>query len=659
MNSQKLGLVLAAGSLLFSSGSQAITIGSPQLDSYLAQPLLAFVPVSDLDIGKHPSYYKIRALPASEYSALGLDPPDFPVQNLKVSWVSSERGQGRISISSQRAVTEPVVTVLLEIRGPRQRWVRQLNLLLDPPPAGASASTELPKVAPQPNTANATRRNTQYGPVSRGEVLSVIAQNVRMDRSIPLTKMAQAIIDANKTAFPNGPRSLSSGVMLNIPTAEQIELASNNVALMAPKKAPAPQAVEPSNHSRKSKLSKAAASAPFLPKYKHTKGHFYPLTVQFLSYEDIRPVNLQPALRALEAAEPMRFRADWTLSLKPKGETIASNSSTDTEVSPLSIAAISDVDEDRNKTVEDAAFAIAVRSPDTAQLELAADASQATQGQASTTRAQYYRPMESSKDEPVSDVKLNNINSAPLSETSSSDAIETSLSTVESSTSKNIVNKSNSKRWLWWLLLAPAVAFIAWLQRNSWQLRKPNSDTSEPALAPTIDDESQQQAKPSQRSPEQDIVRQAIKRRLKVALESTEENNARQAKVALALFDRGRIDEAEILTEELLARIEEQTAAKLAQENQNLETAPTLRTVQPVKKSPAASATLENSEFEQRRLLKAARKLLSSNLSHESERQVKVATALCERGNTERAQQILEKVKTELQKQESATRSAS
>lgn len=206
---RQLGMAMASSGLLLSTSSHALTIGTPQFDSYLAQPLQVRVPVRDFKSGTTASYYVIQALPASAYEALNLPQPDFPVQDLKLRWVENAQGESQILISSRRAVSEPVITVLLEVRGPGQRWVRQLDLLLDPPPAHATdirparaeaqASTRATTPEQNPSgkyTSTATPASTsalrpsQYGPVESGEVLSVIAQNVRMDRSIPLPQMA-------------------------------------------------------------------------------------------------------------------------------------------------------------------------------------------------------------------------------------------------------------------------------------------------------------------------------------------------------------------------------------------------------------------------------------------------------------------------------------
>ncbi|MGJ8669666.1 MAG: hypothetical protein ACSHXK_09280 [Oceanococcus sp.] len=299
-----LSLALCASSVLWGNFAHALSIGSPQFDSGLSQALQVRIPIRGFAAGTHAQDYTINALPSSAYAKLGLVMPPYPMHELNFRWLNVTSTGAEILISSDRRISEPVINILLEVRGPGRRWVKQIDLLLDPLTQDLTAASSR-------STASNRRLDTsqQYGPVQAGEVLSVIAQKLRPQRQIPLVQMAQAIIDANPSAFPAGPESLRAGVILQVPQRSAIERAALNSQIMQPTAQTAAK--------QNSAATKASTDAAFLPSYRYAQGVMYPLSMVFLSYAAIKPIDLKRHLIALEQSEPVRFRADWTLSSAP------------------------------------------------------------------------------------------------------------------------------------------------------------------------------------------------------------------------------------------------------------------------------------------------------------------------------------------------------
>ncbi len=625
-----LALALVGGSVL-TGAAHGLSIGAPQFDSYLAQPLQVRIPVSDIEPGTPPEYYQIRALPAQQYGKLGLSAPEFELQDLKLRWVRDANGQAQIQISSRRAVSEPVLTLLLEVRGPRQRWVRQLDLLLDPPSrnvqasapeadlAGDRADTRRPRSqasrpAQTPIQANSRSTSTEnYGPVRRGEVLSLIAQRVRPDPAIPLGQMAQAIVDANPQAFANGPRSLAVGSMLRIPDRQTIERTANNPAFL---QGTPPQRKTVSKPSRPSRNAIEKVPA-FLPDRHYLNGYFYSLSTQFLSYEAIRPVDLQARLVSLEAAEPFRFKADWTLSTLP-----ATRLKTVQQAPPIAVSPTA------------APTPGSIQPPDPVALE---DLEQARASASLTERAVAQDEAtnlpggnEAEQVAAIESAQTNTLAEAPEPVPASMAA--PAQATATKTGSSGTVSDAGWTLWPWLLALLGG-AGLWWWTRARWQ----RVDTSEPqATIPAGAAKPAAKESVAQPTSSREAIR--IKRQLKPLLDSADEATARQAKVAQALFDRDRIEDAKRLIQEL------KDSAPAASPVTTAEPTPA-ETV--AAETPPATVPANPSEFEQRRVLKLIRQQIKQGQDGETLRQLTVAEALCERGKTQRAQDILNQILAE------------
>jgi hypothetical protein len=174
----------------------ALSLGAPEVSSFLGQPLLLRVPVI-LDDASDPGPQCARLV-----SPAGSDVP-----TLALGRIGLERGvtQSYLQVTTAQPVEEPVLRVILEI-GCTQRVRREFTLLLDPP-AGLAASGVGQVAAPAPSI--------EFG---HAEVIGVRGQPLLM--MVPITgelaaSLTSACVRAGRSDTAEPPRVLNDArVML-------------------------------------------------------------------------------------------------------------------------------------------------------------------------------------------------------------------------------------------------------------------------------------------------------------------------------------------------------------------------------------------------------------------------------------------------------------
>lgn len=252
----------------------ALGLGEIDLKSGLNQPFEAEIGVtseSASDLGE----LQVSLASTETFNQFGLDRPAF-LADFEFVVVSAGVGT-TIEITSAQPVVEPFVTLLLEIKWPQGRLLREYTVLLDPPafavadvepaiqepvagPAPVAEQTGIVR-APQPRQASpATRASAPvaapasarpvpdasapvaarqadmassapaatlpaedgtYGPVARNDTLWGIAGRVSTDRSVGRNQIMLAIYRANPGAFAGNINRLKAGVILRVPEAEE------------------------------------------------------------------------------------------------------------------------------------------------------------------------------------------------------------------------------------------------------------------------------------------------------------------------------------------------------------------------------------------------------------------------------------------------------
>lgn len=228
---------LALLALLVPSMAGAVGMGKLTVLSLLGQPLNAEV---DLVSVQNDELATLSARPASldaigqanrQYSAL--------VAGLQFRIEKRTDGQPYIKVTSEQAVSDPIVDLLLELNWASGRLVREYTLLIDPPnyaPAQPLASvatlappppTRVIPVPPQPVAvamppALIPNAGRDYGPIKRGETLSKIAARVKPE-GVTLAQMLVGIFRSNPDAFMNNNMNrLKADKMLRIPNMDQL-----------------------------------------------------------------------------------------------------------------------------------------------------------------------------------------------------------------------------------------------------------------------------------------------------------------------------------------------------------------------------------------------------------------------------------------------------
>ncbi|MGQ0587140.1 MAG: FimV/HubP family polar landmark protein [Gammaproteobacteria bacterium] len=264
--SKGLARWVAGAFLLWAGFAQALGLGEIEPRSRLNERLSATIPILSAT-GIEIDSLTVELASNDDFERAGMERAEF-LSSLKFT-VEGET----IRVTSKSIAREPFVAFLLDVRWSGGRLLREYTLLLDPPnlargtgitaPAPASqiempppptaeagptesvAAAEPPPAGgmptepaaagapdqPPPPTAEMAAQppagspeGGMYGPVAPQETLWSIAYKLRPDpATITMDQMQVAIFNANPKAFHGGSiRGLMKGVMLSIPTADEI-----------------------------------------------------------------------------------------------------------------------------------------------------------------------------------------------------------------------------------------------------------------------------------------------------------------------------------------------------------------------------------------------------------------------------------------------------
>ncbi len=271
------GLAIATA-CLWGLNAQALGLGRLTVQSALGEPLRAEIDVTSL-AGDEASTLQLRVASPDAYRAAGVD-YNSVLPGTRVQMLRRPDGRAYLRVTSDRAVLEPFVDVILEMNWASGRLVREYTLLLDPPGtprnmAAAPAPTQTapvmsaapaPAVAPPaprpavtapppapvaaatPRPAPAERRARTEGracgpapaapaPVATaapaeyrvraGDTLSGIARSVQR-ANVSLDQMLVALFRGNPDAFiDDNMNLLKAGEVLSVPTAEAAQQVSS------------------------------------------------------------------------------------------------------------------------------------------------------------------------------------------------------------------------------------------------------------------------------------------------------------------------------------------------------------------------------------------------------------------------------------------------
>lgn len=224
----------------------ALGLGEIQPRSYLNEPFAAEIPLVS-DTAGELAGLDVALASSDTFAQYGLQPPVF-LGDLSFAVVSTGVGPA-IRITSAQPVMEPFVTLLLEVRWPQGRLLREYTVLLDPPaftggaarvasPAAEAAAVAEPEPAEAPvvETPAETPAAAPVSPadgthvVQRNETLWGIADRYRAGSAADINQMMLAIYRANPEAFAGNINRLNAGAVLRIPDRAAIDAVGRGTA---------------------------------------------------------------------------------------------------------------------------------------------------------------------------------------------------------------------------------------------------------------------------------------------------------------------------------------------------------------------------------------------------------------------------------------------
>jgi pilus assembly protein FimV len=254
----RTAIAAAAIALLGLSASEvfALSLGRITVLSALGEPLRAEVEVPNISTEEAASLKANVASPAA-FTAAGLD-YNAAMAGLQATLARRSDGRSYIRLSSERAINEPFVDMILEASWSSGRIVRDYTMLFDPPslkqaalaptlpqttpaapatvparaipPAASLQAAETPPLASKPATpapslvaskAKPSAGGPQQVTVQTGDSASKLAlRNKTSD--VSLDQMLVALLRANPDAFAKGNLNrLRAGAVVDLPTSEQ------------------------------------------------------------------------------------------------------------------------------------------------------------------------------------------------------------------------------------------------------------------------------------------------------------------------------------------------------------------------------------------------------------------------------------------------------
>lgn len=230
---------------LLPAWAAALGLGEIESRSFLNQPLAAEIPVVSDNPAELAGLDVSLASPET-FSQYGLT-RTAALADLRFAVVPGPGG-GSIRVTSGQAVTEPFLTMLIEVRWSQGRLLREYTVLLDPPafataparqpaqqpvevPAVAAPAAPIPRepVAAEVPAASAPADVAQADAgarthtVARNETLWGIADQYRPGSSTDINSAMVAIYRANPEAFAGNINRLRAGSVLRIPAGAEMQ----------------------------------------------------------------------------------------------------------------------------------------------------------------------------------------------------------------------------------------------------------------------------------------------------------------------------------------------------------------------------------------------------------------------------------------------------
>ncbi len=233
--------------LLMFAPAHAASLGKIEVASHLGEPFYARIPLL-LSAGETASSFQVGIADLSDYRILEVyrDPV---VGQLQVRLKTDEGPY--LEVTSDKPVRSGFFNLIIRLTHDRLTQFKKFPVFLEltkaPHPATAAAGKQVERsnavaaaAAMPPRTAKADAREKKgkaafepydgwaraavYGPIVRGDMLSTIAQRLRIDDRYTLAQVVVALFEKNRDKFAaDNFNLLKAGSMLKVPTAAEVE----------------------------------------------------------------------------------------------------------------------------------------------------------------------------------------------------------------------------------------------------------------------------------------------------------------------------------------------------------------------------------------------------------------------------------------------------
>lgn len=245
---RNLTKTLAVFSILAPASAHPLGIGDIKLHSALNQNLNAEIGL--VLSGEKPSDIRVNLAPPDKFNEAGV-PWSYFLSKIRFETLVKPNGSVIIKLTSNEALKEPFLDLLLEVSWPKGNLYREFTVLVDPPAVYKQATipvlTSPERYPPNeqqdqftPYQRPATTRKTQthftrdgeYGPTRKKDTLWKVAAAVRHDDDVSIEQMMIALYQENPRAFyQENVNALLAGKTLKVPGREAILKWSRKQAL--------------------------------------------------------------------------------------------------------------------------------------------------------------------------------------------------------------------------------------------------------------------------------------------------------------------------------------------------------------------------------------------------------------------------------------------
>ena len=257
-------LLFASALLLGAFNANAVSIDKIEVGSHLGEPFFAEAPLK-LESNELASKVFVEIAGASDYKIFEVyrDPT---LNDIRADVTSDTRGV-RVKLTSRSRIKTPFLNLVLKIRYGRVSRFKKFPVFLDAPKSATLASDKQPQpvvkavtapvakssarnltknagqaiAAPVQNSSQVAStannapdgwaRTDRYGPIVRGDSLSIIAERLRVDYRYSRNQIMMALFNKNPKSFDRDNINLiKAGSYLKVPSAAEVEAHSKSDA---------------------------------------------------------------------------------------------------------------------------------------------------------------------------------------------------------------------------------------------------------------------------------------------------------------------------------------------------------------------------------------------------------------------------------------------